>query len=263
MTAAYTYMQSKDVMSLTSDRAISNWRNGRQYAGLESSTDATTSYFQRPHRVMLFGTVTAPWKTTDISVFYEGMSGTPFTYTVNGDLNGDGSNVNDPIYIPRDATDPSEARIGTFVSNTFALDAGEAQRFEQFIRSQDCLRDQRGKIMERNSCRSPWQNRMDLSVRQSIPELRGHRLSVQLDVVNFLNLLNSEWGQTDLPWLADIFPQQPVLRQRSRTSADQTASLPNVTFEIPVSNGQTRAFSKRQDQSGNFYQMQLSLRYAF
>ena len=262
MTAAYTYMQAKDVMSLTSDRAISNWRNGRQYAGLESSTEATTSYFQRPHRLMLFGTYTAPWRTTDVSIFYEGMSGTPFTYTVNGDLNGDGSNVNDPIYVPLDATDLAEARVGTFVANTFALNPLEAQRFDDFVDSQECLREQRGRIMERNSCRSPWQNRMDLSLRQSIPEFAGQRLSIQLDVVNFLNLLNSEWGQIELPNLSDIFPQQPILRQRSRTSADQTTSLPNVTFEIPAT-GNTGPFYKRQDQTSNFYQMQLTLRYSF
>jgi hypothetical protein len=263
MTAAYTFMQSKDVMSLTSDRAISNWRNGRQYAGLESSTDATTSYFQRPHRVLLFGTYTAPWRTTDISIYYEGMSGTPFTYTVNGDLNGDGSNVNDPIYVPVDATDLTEARVGTFIASTFALDPLEAQRLEDFIESQDCLREQRGRIMERNSCRSPWQNRMDFSLRQSIPEIAGQRLSVQLDVVNFLNLLNRDWGQIELPTLSDVFPQQPILRQRSRTSPDQTTSMPNVTFEIPATGNNTGPFFKRQDQSSNFYQMQLTLRYAF
>jgi hypothetical protein len=61
-TAAYTYNQAKDVQSLTSDRAVSNWRNGRQFAGAEYEPDnATTSNFERPHRIMMFGTYTAPW----------------------------------------------------------------------------------------------------------------------------------------------------------------------------------------------------------
>ena len=261
LTGAYTFMQAKDVMSLTSDRAISNWRNGRQYAGLESDDELGTSYFERPHRVLLYGTYTAPWKTTDISLYYEGMSGTPLTYVANGDLNGDGNTNNDPIYIPTDATDASEIRIGTGAGTGFALDADEAQAFEDFIRKQDCLDDQRGQIMERNSCRSPWQNRMDVSLRQSIPQIAGQRLTVQLDIINFLNLLNKNWGQIDLPTLSDAFPQQQVLRTVGRTAGDLSDSQTNFTFE-----GATKSrgpFFDRQDVASNFYQMQLTLRYSF
>ena len=57
---SYTYMQSFDLQSLTSDRAISNWRNGTQYSGLESNLPLTASVFSRPHRLALFGTITAP-----------------------------------------------------------------------------------------------------------------------------------------------------------------------------------------------------------
>src|SRR5690606_12378399 len=75
-TAAYTYMQSKDAQSLTSDRAISNYRNGRQTAGvINDKGDVGTSYFERPHRVLLYGTYTAPWvqHQTDITFYYEGI----------------------------------------------------------------------------------------------------------------------------------------------------------------------------------------------
>ena len=73
----------------------------------------TASVFSRPHRVALFGTVIAPWKSTELSVYYNGTSGTPITYVAgNGDLNGDGYNGNDPIYIPRNATDPNEIQFG-------------------------------------------------------------------------------------------------------------------------------------------------------
>jgi hypothetical protein len=53
---------------------------------------------------------------TDISLYYVGNSGFPFTYLAagdqqTGDLNADGTPLNDPIYIPRSALDPAE--IGT------------------------------------------------------------------------------------------------------------------------------------------------------
>jgi hypothetical protein len=260
LTAAYTYMQAKDVMSLTSDRAISNYRNGRQYAGLETDWEPTTSYFERPHRVMMFGTYTAPWRTTDVSVYYEGMSGTPYMYVANGDLNGDFGTGNDPIYIPLDATDTDEIRIGRGSGAAFVLNPDDAQLFEDLIEKHDCLREQRGKIMERNSCVSPWQNRMDLSVRQTVP-WANQRFAIQLDVINFLNLLDDDWGQIRLPTLSPTFPQQGALLVRGREPGPLNTSLAN--FELASGLRNDGAYVASQTQTTNFYQMQLTFRYSF
>ncbi|HEX6575941.1 MAG TPA: carboxypeptidase regulatory-like domain-containing protein, partial [Gemmatimonadaceae bacterium] len=157
-TASYTYMQAKDVQSLTSDRAISNWRNGRQFSGLENDPeDATTSNFQRPHRFMASGTLTSPWKRyqSDLSFYFEAVSGISLTYVTNNDINGDGIGGNDPIYIPKDATDPNEIRIGTGANAAFALSAADAAAFDRFIEKQSCLNEHRGEIMKRNSCQAP------------------------------------------------------------------------------------------------------------
>ena len=48
--------------------------------------------------------------------------------------------------------------------------------------------------MERNTCRNPWQNLFNVSLRQSLPEFNGNRFAVQLDIFNFLNFLNKDWG---------------------------------------------------------------------
>src|SRR5439155_426750 len=90
-TVAYTYTKSEDVQSLTSDRAISNWRNGRQLSVSHDDLVTTTSVFSRPHRLVAYGTYSLPWAgtTTDITLYYERTSGVPFTYVANGDLNGD------------------------------------------------------------------------------------------------------------------------------------------------------------------------------
>jgi hypothetical protein len=233
------------------------------YAGLEDDLDdATTSYFERPHRLIVFGSYTLPWKTTQISAFYEGMSGTPFTYTAaSGDLNGDGFNGNDPLYIPVDATDPTEICIGTVAAGACVPNVADAQAFENFISQQDCLDDQRGQIMERHSCRSPWQNRLDVALRQHLPTIRGQRLTVQLDIVNFLNLLNKDWGQIELPTANQVFPQQAVLRQVGRTAGPLNQSYPAFTFETnPKEQGPYR---KDQQNQNNFYRMQVTLKYTF
>jgi hypothetical protein len=263
-TVAYTYLKSMDVQSLTSDRAISNFRNGRQLATSHDDLVATTSVFSRPHRLLAYGTYTFPSRT-DITLYYEGTSGVPFVYVTNGDLNGDLVNGNDPIYVPRNAMDPSEIQIGTGTGSAFVQNASAARAFENFIKSQPCLDRQRGRIMERDSCRSPFQNRFDVSIRQAIPSVRGQALSLQLDIFNFLNLLDSHWGQIKLPTLSPVFNNQSALSQTGRNPGPLSQSIPTFTFDTRLYDATTlnpKAFAARSTLSSN-YQVQLTLRYSF
>ncbi len=263
-TAAYTYLKSNDVQSLTSDRAISNFRFGRQLSVAHSELEATTSLFSRPHRFIAYGTYTFPSRT-DVTLYYEGTSGVPFVYVTNGDLNGDLVNGNDPIYVPRNATDRNEIQIGTGTGSAFVQNVNAARAFENFIKSQPCLDRQRGRIMERNSCRSPFQNRFDLSIRQAIPSIRGQSLSLQLDVFNFLNLLDSHWGQIKLPTLSPVFNNQSALSQTSRNPGPLSQSIPTFTFDTRLYDATSlnpKAFAARSTLSSN-YQVQLTLRYSF
>src|SRR5207244_13053124 len=99
-TVAYTYLKSEDVQSLTSDRAISNWRNGRQLSEAHEDLQTSNSVFSRPGRFLAYGTYTMPWRSvsTDVTVYYERSSGVPDSYVANGDLNGDGDSGHDRLY---------------------------------------------------------------------------------------------------------------------------------------------------------------------
>lgn len=271
-TFAYTYNRAYDVQSLTSDRAISNWRFGREYAGREDEQNLSTSQFERRHRVLSYGTYTLPWwkrwGATDVTLFYEGTSGSPITYISSGDLNGDGTG-NDPIYVPRDATDQNEIKFGTqSAGGVFTPNAtGDAQAFEDFISSQSCLNSQRGQIMKRNSCTTPWQNRLDLSVRQSLPQIQGQNFTVQLDVVNFANALglimnhidgrDRRWGKIYGSTLT-ANPQQSVLTQSNRTPGALNQSMPVYSF-----NATARSRGPFDFASNLGYQMALTFRYEF
>jgi outer membrane receptor protein involved in Fe transport len=267
-TAAYNYMQAKDVQSLTSDRAISNWRNGRQYSGLENDNeDISTSNFQRPHRLIMYGTYTAPWKTnqTDITFFYEGISGQPYVYVANADLNGDGFAGNDPIYVPKNALDPNEVRIGTGAGTAFALAPAEAQILENFINAQPCLNKQRGQIMTRNSCQAPFQQRMDASIRQTIPQIAGQRFTLQLDIFNLPNLLNKNWGRVKFP-VQSTFNNQQLYNQSGRTAGPLNTSMSNFTLNTAIRTAMVNTgspFSQNPNSASNNYQLQLTLRYSF
>jgi hypothetical protein len=272
LTFAYTYNRSYDVQSLTSDRAISNWRFGREYSGLESDQNLTTSQFERRHRVLAYGTWTLPWWKklggTDVTLYYEGMSGTPIDYIAggNGDLNGDGTN-NDPIYIPKDATDPNEFKIGTQTNGVFTQNAADAKLFNDFISSQKCLNEQRGQIMKRSSCTTPWQNRMDLSLRQSLPQVRGQAMTVELDVVNFANALglvlnhvdgrNRQWGKIYGATIS-ANPQQTIVSQVARTPGPINQSMPVYSVNSSFKTSGPFGFA-----SNLGYQMALTFRYEF
>ncbi|HET7459035.1 MAG TPA: carboxypeptidase regulatory-like domain-containing protein [Gemmatimonadaceae bacterium] len=262
---SYTYTRAYDVQSLTSDRAVSNFRNGRTLAGLESEPTLGTSAFERRHLLKAFGTYTAPWKrygATDFSLRYSGVAGFPITYTANGDLNGDGVTSNDPIYVPKSAYDPNEIRF----NGTAQQVVNQQAAFERFIQSQPCLNSQRGKIMERNSCRGPWTNLFDFSVRQSLPEIAGQNFTAQLDIFNFGNLLNNRWGRQNAPTLSSSFPQQAVLIARSRQG---TAANPvplnqqQVVFDFSQTSTSRGAFSIPDNSVSSLYQMQLTFRYSF
>jgi hypothetical protein len=46
------------------------------------------------------------WRTS-ASLYYEGRSGNPYSYTYTNDVNGDGVTTNDLVYVPNGASDPN------------------------------------------------------------------------------------------------------------------------------------------------------------
>ena len=242
---SYTYMKAMDVQSLTSDRAISNFRNGAQFAGNFNDMEPTTSYFSRPHRLVLSGTYTAPWKTTDLSFYIEGISGTPYTYVYSGDMNGDGVTQNDPIYVPTDATNAEEIKIGTLSNGVFTKDVAAANQFAEFI------------AMQPVPGRAARPDHGAQQLPQPVPEAHGRvappvaaadrrvaraRLALQLDMFNFLGLLKEDWGRLELPTLSGSFPQQAVLvstgtgTNTGRLAGPLNQSMPVVGFNATVAN---------------------------
>ncbi len=249
--ASYTHSRSRDLQSLTNGSAVAPldiWASGQPLSGRHDDLSTGVSAFEIPHRVVLAATYAAPWKRwkTDLSLFYIGESGTPFTFGDStagelGDLNGDGTSANDPIYVPRNATDPSEITLG---GND---PAAQGAALERFIRETPCLRRQRGTIVARNSCRGPWVNTSNASLRQSLQAIRGRDLSLQLEVFNVLNLLNLSWGQFRVP-------NATLLQHVGQTFG--TSTQPIFYFDAASAGTSTQNL-----ESG--YQLQLSLRYSF
>src|SRR5262249_17486963 len=103
------------VQSLTSSVATSNWRFGRAISGDQYSQNLDRSRFELPHRVIAYGTFSLSTRT-DISLIYLGQSGSNYDFVYGGsggagDLNADGAQGNDLIYIPSDVAKESEIRF--------------------------------------------------------------------------------------------------------------------------------------------------------
>jgi hypothetical protein len=195
---AYTFSKSEDVNSLTSSTARSNFRFN-PIRGNPNDPELATSNNDSPHRIV--GSVSRQFKfdvlgraATDVSLIYVGESGRAYSYTYLGDVNGDSQDGNDLIYVPATA---AEARFEPVsANNPFTPEASWAN-LNAFIESVECLREQRGQVLKRNSCRTPWSNRFDVRLAQTLPTFRGQGAQFTIDVLNFANLLNREWGRSE------------------------------------------------------------------
>ncbi len=256
--AAYTYSRGWDVQSFSSSTALSQWRYGRVWAGDENDKTATRSLFEQRHRVVAQASYTFPTQTT-LSFMYTGASGSPYAFVYTSDMNGDGQSGNDPIYIPRDVNDLNEIQFTDLLDSkkqVVATVAQEKAAFDQFINDNKCLSDQRGKIMERNSCTAPFMHQLNVSLRQSLNTFRMQNVSVQLDVFNFLNLLNKDWGHYGTPYSNVYLLNYNGLSKGSTSTLYQGDSNPIVTYDP-----KTTVIDYNNLVSN--YQMQLSLRYTF
>jgi len=126
---------------------------------------------------------------TTVSVFYSGHDGLPYSWVFGRDVNGDGL-IGDQAYIPL-VNDPN-------VTYKAGTTQAQIDAFNAYIDSNSYLSGHRGKVAGRNASQSPWVNDLDLGLQQEFPGfMKGHKSIVRLDIYNFLNLLNKNWGETE------------------------------------------------------------------
>jgi Carboxypeptidase regulatory-like domain len=260
--ASYAYSRVRDVQTplRAAPRGFLTWSGARAVSGRHEDLSLATSLYEVPHRIVVGGTYAAPWwrRSTSLSFYYLGESGSPFTYGARGvggrgDLNADGSNANDPIYVPRSAFDPREMQFAQFIrrveTTVDTVTVAEQQAaFEALIERTACLRRQRGRILARNSCREPASHITIASVRQAIPTA-GRALALELDVFNVLNLLKNEWGRYRVAVPA-------LLEHVGQTTSEPATAQPVFRFNPTAPRWETL-------RTESAFQLQVALRYSF
>jgi hypothetical protein len=189
---AYTYGVSKDMNSGTSAQAFSQWR----FNHAVDPNNPTLSYssFDYRHRILAILSYKKEFFrgfSASVGIFYNGLSGQPYSWVYSGDVNGDGQVENDLIYIPKDKNDIILVDAN---GNPLPKDNVAYDQLFAFIDNDPYLSKNKGKIAERMAARGPWSHQVDARFAVEIPSIRGQKLEITFDILNLLNLLNKDWG---------------------------------------------------------------------
>jgi Carboxypeptidase regulatory-like domain len=196
---SYTYSGSYDQNAVTSSQAISQWRYN-PVPGDPNNPPLAVSDFSVPSRVVASVSERVDYAhgfATTLSLFYTGRSGSPFSYIYYGDVNGDGQNQNDLVYVPKNVVPGGDINLVTYNSTSKAYAPASASAYTQladYINADPYLSKYKGQIVPRNGGRSPWQGTLNLRLAQDIPTVDGQSIEFTVDVLNVLNLLNHSWG---------------------------------------------------------------------
>jgi len=117
-----------------------------------------------------------------------GSSNAPFGGTFLADFGSEGETPGVHLfYVPTDVNDPL---ISPLTDQAFLAD------LDTFISGEDCLNGARGGVAGRNACETDWVNILSLRLQQEI-KIGRTAVDLFLDIENFGNLLNSDWGRID------------------------------------------------------------------
>jgi hypothetical protein len=179
---SYLYGRAYSINDGTSSVARSNWSYAP--AGIDVNNPALTrSNYDPGTRVNLTATIPIPMPKrlrSTVSFFYNGITGRPYALGFIQDATGDGSS-NDLLFIPVSA-------------DQVKLTNGTWDQLNAYLSTDSSAMNHRGELATRNAGRAPWSNQLDFRYALGIPVGGSRRADLTLDVFNFLNLLNKNWG---------------------------------------------------------------------
>jgi hypothetical protein len=213
--ASYSHQDVQALTEGSSSRGVSAFRG--QVADDRNYPDARTSVYQVEDSFKLglsYERAFVGDLASRVDIFGQFSSGGAYTYTFDISNNNSlfGRNGNDenpfdnpPLYVPVLSGDPSVVYRTTFNQAAFA----------DFVLKRGL---KQGQINEVNSDESAWNQRWDLRFQQELPGVWGasqfvgdNKFKLVLDIENFANLLNDDWG---------TFYNAPGNGQRTLVAAD-------------------------------------------
>ena len=239
----YNYLKAEDVASIDAEISSDAYDRNPATIAHTNRADLAPSLYGNRHRILGAAAKTftyGDWGTT-ISMFFEFVEGGRYSYTYVGDLNNDGSVLNDLLYIPTD---------GEIDQMNFTGDAA-AQRtaFKAYIAQDEYLSGRRGQYAEKYGALEPWYSNWDLRILQDYNVNEDNKIQFSIDILNIGNLINSDWGVRQSATTTSL--AQPV-------AVSTDAGVPTYTFDT----SQTQTFFNDFNVLSR-WRMQLGLRYIF
>ena len=231
---AYSYTEAKN--NLRSSEIASVLWQSQPVQGDPNQPGLSYSEFGLRHRIVGGATFAKSWSQalrTSFGVFLEiaegnrfaGAGGNRYSFIYAGDVNGDGFS-NDLIYIPRDQSEIN------FVDTLGVSPQQQWDRLNAFIEQDPYLSSHRGQIAERSGAVNPWYHNVDLRILQDFgfgSAGNRHTFQLSVDLLNFTNLINSDWGVRKVASAAATSP----LTLRPGPGAFNAAGEPVFIFTGP------------------------------
>lgn len=255
---AYAFNNVKDLTGNPGSQASSAWSNNRAVGSLNNLPLAFSEYAV-PHRVI--GSASYKFEyanhlATTVSLFYQGSNQGRVSYVYNGDLNGDGINGADLMYVPANASEIIFEDIVASGAVKYTAQQQSAAFFE-LIDNDKYLSKRKGQYVERNAGLMPWVNRFDFRLLQDFYiNVKGQKNTLQLsvDVLNIGNLLNSKWGNR----YRQVVSNGAILRYTKLNTSGQPM------FQMAEIGGKLRTDTfELNPVSTNTWGAQLGIRYIF
>ena len=264
---SYTRSEQKVLFDGNGDQLFNTW-SLTQTSNTGNNPGLSYSNFNIPHRVIAGISYRKEYirnLATAVSMFFGASHQGRFSYTYSTDFNRDGQ-TNDLIYIPANASEITFANrpVTKDSKGNIVIPAYTAQQqsdmFFAYIEQDDYLKNNKGKYAERNGGKLPWRNQVDIRLTQEIFKDFGqtkNNFQFTLDIMNFGNLLSSQWGNVNFVQTAGVL----VPRNVSALSPGGTTKPEfwlNTFNNKPVSS----TFGTSQTFASTYY-MQFGFRYNF
>ncbi len=251
---SYSHTSSQTTTDNSGSNASSAW-GATPHIGSPNDIFLASSINALPHRVvghLAYEFGGQRYGKTTLSLYYSGSHQGRYSFTYNGDVNGDAIG-GDLLYIPNSASEIN------FVANGNYTVAQQIEAFDKLMANVSYLSDNKGKIADRNAVLMPWYNRFDFRILQDLFTNVGaskNTIQLSLDFVNFANLLNSNWGvrkqlisNANTPLSVVTRGTNPTFRMNTAT-VDGNVVLPTEMYQ------DVRTF-------GTTWSMQFGIRYIF
>lgn len=265
---AYTRSDARAIFDGTGDQLLNTW-SGNFVVNNANNPPLSYTNYVAPDRIVASVNYRKEYLKhlgTQISLFYSGSIQGRYSYIYGGDFNRDGQN-NDLIYIPKNASELafSNFNYGTTAAPNNVTADQQIALFQQYIDQDPYLSKHKGEYAERNGATLPWRNQVDFRFAQDIFVAGKTRnvLQFTVDVFNFGNLLNRNWGLYQVPTVGSTGSGSGILVPTNQGSLVAGGTV-KPTFRLATygTGPVTSSYVNTVTTSSTYY-MQIGLRYSF